>query len=171
MQGDKGVFRKIPKIRFLQNSFGRLRLFVGLRNTSGIFGSPENSRIWIPRIWLTKSWQYMILITCIILYASFTNDECRIILFKEPIQNKAMKGHVIRKEEVPNQGVCELKCYMEPNCVSINVGPMVGGKHKCELNNRWKPSCHYLSGLHLSGDWGKTFDFRVPRRVFNSVGR
>ena len=26
-------------------------------------------------------------------------------------------------------------CYMEPNCVSINVGPLEGGKHKCELNN------------------------------------
>ena len=26
-------------------------------------------------------------------------------------------------------------CYMEPNCVSINVGPFELGKHKCELNN------------------------------------
>jgi len=28
-----------------------------------------------------------------------------------------------------------LMCYLEPNCVSINLGPLVGGKHKCELNN------------------------------------
>ena len=26
-------------------------------------------------------------------------------------------------------------CYMEPNCVSINVRPSQGGKYKCELNN------------------------------------
>ena len=26
-------------------------------------------------------------------------------------------------------------CYMEPNCVSINLGPSERGKHKCELNN------------------------------------
>ena len=26
-------------------------------------------------------------------------------------------------------------CLMEPNCVSINVGPFVGGNQKCELNN------------------------------------
>ena len=26
-------------------------------------------------------------------------------------------------------------CYMEPNCVSINVQPLQGGKYKCELNN------------------------------------
>ena len=47
----------------------------------------------------------------------------------------AMKNHVIRSEEVLNEGTCQLLCYMEPNCVSINVGPLKGGKHKCELNN------------------------------------
>ena len=26
-------------------------------------------------------------------------------------------------------------CCMEPNCVSINLGPLQRGKHKCELNN------------------------------------
>jgi len=25
--------------------------------------------------------------------------------------------------------------YMEANCVSINLGPLEEGKHKCELNN------------------------------------
>jgi len=36
---------------------------------------------------------------------------------------------------VPSEGSCRLMCYMEPNCVSINIGPLEGGKHKCELNN------------------------------------
>ena len=36
---------------------------------------------------------------------------------------------------MPNEGSCRVMCYMEPNCVSINVGPLEGGKHKCELNN------------------------------------
>ncbi|KAL9989350.1 hypothetical protein ACROYT_G003891 [Oculina patagonica] len=36
-----------------------------------------------------------------------TGDDCRIIMFKEPMENKAMTGHVIRK----------------------------GGKYKCELNS------------------------------------
>ena len=26
-------------------------------------------------------------------------------------------------------------CYVEPNCVSINLGLLERGKHKCELNN------------------------------------
>ena len=66
---------------------------------------------------------------------SLTGDECRNILFEEPIPNKEIKGHVIRSEEVPNEGSCRVMCYMEPNCVSINVRPSEGGKYKCELNN------------------------------------
>ncbi|XP_078351731.1 uncharacterized protein LOC144636400 [Oculina patagonica] len=62
-------------------------------------------------------------------------DECRNIEFKEPVVNKALKNHVISSKEVLNEGSCRLMCYMEPSCVSINLGPLVKGKHKCELNN------------------------------------
>jgi len=65
----------------------------------------------------------------------FKDDEGRIIVFKEPVANKAMKNHVIRSAEVPSEGSCRLMCYMEPNCVSVNLGPLEDGKHKCELNN------------------------------------
>ncbi|XP_078351737.1 uncharacterized protein LOC144636404 isoform X2 [Oculina patagonica] len=77
-----------------------------------------------------------------ILFLAFTlitdetqGDECRNIEFKEPVDNKVMKNHVISSAEVFNEGSCRLMCYMEPNCVSINLGPLVKGKHKCELNN------------------------------------
>ena len=46
-----------------------------------------------------------------------------------------MTDHLIRTEEVVSQGACEVMCYMEPNCVSINFGPSEGGKYKCELNS------------------------------------
>ena len=68
-------------------------------------------------------------------FVSFTDDECRIIEFKEPIENKAMKDHVIRSAEVINEGSCRMMCYMEPNCVSINFGPLHGEKYRCELNS------------------------------------
>ena len=68
-------------------------------------------------------------------FGLFTDDDCRNIIFKEPVANRAIKNHVIRSEEVPNEGTCRLLCYMEPNCVSINLGPSEGGKHKCDLNN------------------------------------
>ena len=70
-----------------------------------------------------------------ILLWSTTGDECRIILFEEPISNKVIRGHAIRSEEVPDEGSCRVMCYMKPNCVSINVRPAQGGKYKCELNN------------------------------------
>nr|XP_058940533.1 ficolin-2-like [Pocillopora verrucosa] len=47
----------------------------------------------------------------------------------------AMKDRVIWSAEVPNEGSCRVMCYMEPDCVSINVGPVEGGDQKCELNN------------------------------------
>ena len=66
---------------------------------------------------------------------SFTDDECRLIEFKEPIDNKVMRDHIIRSAEVINEGNCRMMCYFEPSCVSINFGPSHGGKYRCELNN------------------------------------
>lgn len=36
-----------------------------------------------------------------------------------------------------NKDICELQCYMEHNCVSINfeVRPGASGAHNCDLNN------------------------------------
>ncbi|KAK2554427.1 Neurexin-4 [Acropora cervicornis] len=40
------------------------------------------------------------------------------------------------REKVPNEGSCRVKCYMEPDCVSINVGPLDSrGEITCELND------------------------------------
>jgi len=51
------------------------------------------------------------------------------------VPNKALHGHVIKTEQVLNEGSCRLQCYLEPNCVSINVGPLKDGSHQCELND------------------------------------
>ena len=72
----------------------------------------------------------------VILFVLFSpGDDCRNIIFRDPIQNMAMKDRVIWSAEVPNEGSCRVMCYMEPDCVSINVGPVEGGNQKCELNN------------------------------------
>lgn len=68
-------------------------------------------------------------------FLSLTDEESRTLIFKEEVPNKALQGHVIRTEQVLNEGSCRVQCYLEPNCVSINVGPFKGGSHKCELNN------------------------------------
>lgn len=56
-------------------------------------------------------------------------------MFKEPIADKALPGHVITTEQVPDERSCRVKCYMEPNCVSINVGPGTKEQLTCELIN------------------------------------
>ena len=64
-----------------------------------------------------------------------TDEESRILIFKEEVPNKALYGHVIKTEQVLNEGSCRLQCYLEPNCVSINVGPLKDGSHQCDLND------------------------------------
>ena len=70
-----------------------------------------------------------------IISAVLMTEYNRIINFKEPINDKVLPGHVIRTEMVPNEGSCRVKCFLEPNCVSINVGPEVEGTRTCELKN------------------------------------
>ena len=66
------------------------------------------------------------------------------IIFKEPIAEWKMRGHVIKMEEVPNQGSCHK--------LSINFGPRWKGKHKCELNNATEES-QTGPGLHKDMDY------------------
>ncbi|XP_068693015.1 neurexin-4-like [Montipora foliosa] len=69
----------------------------------------------------------------------------RIIIFKEPIPNMAMKDHLISKEEVLNEGSCRVNCYLHPDCVSINMRPLTEGNLICELNNATAQNMSVLS--------------------------
>ena len=71
-------------------------------------------------------------IKCMFLF--FTAFCDRIITFKEPMPNKVLKGYVIGREKVPNEGSCRVNCYLNPDCVSINMGPLTDGVLTCELN-------------------------------------
>ena len=47
-----------------------------------------------------------------------------------------LPGQVIRTEKVANEGSYRVRCFLEPNCVSINVGPADDqGQRTCELKN------------------------------------
>ena len=70
-----------------------------------------------------------------IFYAVLSTDYSRILIFKEPIFNKALMGHTIRTVKVYDDGGCRVLCYMEPNCVSFNIGPSDDETHTCNLNN------------------------------------
>ena len=75
----------------------------------------------------------------------FETEYDRILIFKEPLSNKALEGHLIRTVKVSDEGNCRLKCYLEPNCVSVNVGPLDEGTHICELNNDTDESPSHLA--------------------------
>ncbi|XP_067045973.1 delta-like protein A [Acropora muricata] len=64
--------------------------------------------------------------------------ECRQLLFRSDVfKNKRLTNHSITTQNVSDLDLCELECYLEPNCVSINfkVIPDSEGLHECELNN------------------------------------
>ncbi len=77
--------------------------------------------------------------------AVFTVEYDRILMFMEPVSNKAIEGHVIRTEQVSDEGSCRLQCYLEPNCVSINVGPFDERTQICELNDETDESLSHLA--------------------------
>ena len=56
---------------------------------------------------------------------------------KKAFDGKRHKNYVIHIVEVMVKEFCETVCYMEPDCVSINLEKVVDGnrKYKCELNN------------------------------------
>ena len=88
-----------------------------------------------------------------------TDDEFRNIVFKQPIPNKILKNHLIKTEDVPNEGSCRVLCYMDPDCVSINLGPFIQGKHTCQLNNATDKSLANVQGFtHLAIEVTSTFD-------------
>ena len=63
---------------------------------------------------------------------------CRNLRFTiDSIHGYRLENHVIRTIDVINEDVCQLKCYMEPNCVSYNFNKKeeANGQHKCDLNN------------------------------------
>ena len=49
------------------------------------------------------------------------------------LYGERLVNHVIRTIKVLDQDFCELQCYREYNCVSINFD--LTGTHNCDLNN------------------------------------
>ncbi|XP_044169276.1 uncharacterized protein LOC114965445 [Acropora millepora] len=65
--------------------------------------------------------------------------ECRQLSFRADYMfgNRRLTKHIIATVKVVDLDLCELRCYLEPNCVSVNLNviPDSKGLHECELNN------------------------------------
>ena len=70
-------------------------------------------------------------------FFSFLNSgNCRVLAFPSYflIADKCLEGHTILiVQHVPDMGLCELLCYNQPNCVSVNYE--IQRERRCELNN------------------------------------
>ena len=79
-------------------------------------------------------------IVCLCVLTDFTDTKpCRNLEFRpeKAYEGKRLINHVIHIAEVMVTTFCENVCYMEPDCVSINLDKRADGdgKYKCELNN------------------------------------
>ena len=61
--------------------------------------------------------------------------DCRTLNFKTRVEGSSLFGHVVRSYLINSQDDCELKCYIEDKCMSINFGPGDNGAHLCELSD------------------------------------
>jgi len=82
---------------------------------------------------------------------------CRNLRFTiGPIHAYRLENHVIRTIDVNDEDICQLQCYMEPNCVSYNFNKKeaANGQHKCDLN-----SATYEHDNEHSGDLAKNENY------------
>lgn len=65
--------------------------------------------------------------------------ECRRLQFKQPMVNRTLKCHVIKRVLVESESGCEANCFAHNDCMSINLGPKREEKedkrYVCEISN------------------------------------
>jgi len=88
-------------------------------------------------------------------------DNCRIVELNVSIASYTLLGHVFKRIEVTSPDVCEVNCFIEADCVSLNVGPLKDGKHWCELSD----SDHIIHPENLVYGNGMTYvSFKVREK-------
>ena len=63
-------------------------------------------------------------------------DVCRILEFKSAMKGYNLQGHIFKSVEVKSETDCDVKCYLESDCISFNVVTSpTDGTITCELSN------------------------------------
>ena len=70
----------------------------------------------------------------LLLSSSFLLNTCRSLQFRSDhiLQGKRLRHHVFRSVDVIDAEICEMLCFLDSNCVSLNFKKSAS---KCELNN------------------------------------
>ena len=61
-------------------------------------------------------------------------DVCRKLNFFPPVAGKALVGHVFETKRVKTGDQCEIRCFRDHGCLSVNLGPYQVNGHSCELS-------------------------------------
>ncbi|XP_074607313.1 uncharacterized protein LOC141860178 isoform X3 [Acropora palmata] len=89
--------------------------------------------------------------------------------------DRRLMKHIIATLKVLDVDLCELQCYLQPNCVSINfkVLPDSEGFHECELNNathrRHEIDLQNKDGYVYKGAEVRNFDIRLRECELNNA--
>ena len=62
-------------------------------------------------------------------------EECRQLEYSQPVQDRALTNHVIIKINTTRKDTCIVKCFIEPKCLSFNVGPLDNHQYLCEISD------------------------------------
>lgn len=70
------------------------------------------------------------------LSAFLSAERCpRMLELNNPVKDKILVGHEIKKMKIPSPEVCEINCFIEPECVSFNVVLLGDGTLECQLSD------------------------------------
>lgn len=63
-------------------------------------------------------------------------EECRLLLYFKPMKDRTLLNHVMIRIDIPREDVCSIRCFLEPNCLSYNVGPLEqSNRYLCEISD------------------------------------
>ena len=63
-------------------------------------------------------------------------EECRVLLYFKPMKGRTLLNHVMIRIDIPREDVCSIRCFLEPNCLSYNVGPLEhSNRYLCEISD------------------------------------
>ncbi|XP_067015976.1 uncharacterized protein [Acropora muricata] len=98
------------------------------------------------------------------------DDVCREMTFLglKFFAGKRLVEHVIRTEQVWDKDLCQLRCYLEHNCVSFNfkVKTNAEGTFSCELNNatHLEQNGHFINTKDYDYQGGENYCGHAPCR-------
>lgn len=87
------------------------------------------------------------------------DEDCRQVEINPSIEDHTLTGHVFKSMVIQDSSACDVNCFIENDCVSFNVKPLLNEDYLCELSN----SCHVVHPEDLKEEQGTVYtSFKNP---------